>query len=250
MENYIEKKCENCDEIIKLKIVSKGKNKGKIRVIDSEKRFCSIKCQHEWQRNVQWEDRVGEDTAQKIRIETSKRVSGDKNPTHNPNIAKKVSESLKKYLKENPRNGETNPFYGKKHTDEYKQWAKKSREGVRSYNDEQKQKQTENTPRGEKCHLWNGGVSECDYPVEFNQTLKNKIKKRDNYICGVCEKNTQKLCVHHIDYNKNNCNERNLISLCVSCHGKTNIKRRQWELFFNDLIMEKYSSIDIKEIND
>lgn len=246
------KKCENfdCDNIIELRIVNKGKNKGSIYVGDKNKKFCSVKCQHEWQRKVEWEERVGKEKAEKIRLQTSERVSGDKNPTHNPDTAKKVSDSLKKYLKDNPR--ETNPFYGKKHSDEYKNKSKESRIGIRSYNDEQKKKQKENTPRGEKCHLWNGGFFENGYPSEFNDRLKKKIKERDNHVCVVCNKKTQKLAIHHIDYVKENCKDTNLISLCFGCHGKTNINRNQWKVFFESIINVKYQIITdiltVKEI--
>lgn len=40
------------------------------------------------------------------------------------------------------------------------------------------------------------------------------------------------LTVHHIDYDKYNCNEQNLITLCRSCHPKTNFNRDYWKLFF------------------
>lgn len=241
---FIEKKCENCDNILKLKIVEKGKNVGNI-CLNQKKRFCSVKCQTDWQRKTKWEDRIGIDKAEKIRKETSERVSGDKNPTHNPEVAKKVSDSLKIYLKENPRNGEKNSFYGKKHSKEYIKWAIESRKGKWSYNEEQKKKQEENSPKGENCHLWNGGHSYDIYPKEFNNKLKKKIKNRDNHICCICNKKTQKLIVHHIDYNKMNSNEKNLISLCCSCHGKTNINRNRWQVFFESIINEKYKITDI-----
>ena len=234
------KKCENCDNSFEIRIVKKGKNKGSIYVEDRNRKFCSIECQHEWQRKIKWEERVGDDIAEKIRHQASERVSGDKNPTHNPSVAEKVSKSLKKYLKNNPR--KVNPFYGKKHTEEYKNKSKELKSGIRSYNDEQYQKQKENTPRGEKCHLWNGGCSDNEYPSIFNDKLKRKIKKRDNYICCVCNKKTQKLAVHHIDYIKENCEETNLISLCIGCHGKTNINRNQWKIFFESIIKEKYQT--------
>lgn len=54
----------------------------------------------------------------------------------------------------------------------------------------------------------------------------------DNYTCCVCGKKSQKLVIHHIDYNKTNSNVQNLISLCTSCHGKTNFNREIWQLFF------------------
>lgn len=39
--------------------------------------------------------------------------------------------------------------------------------------------------------------------------------------------------VHHIDYNKLNCNPNNLITLCKSCHMKTNFNREYWLDYFN-----------------
>jgi hypothetical protein len=37
---------------------------------------------------------------------------------------------------------------------------------------------------------------------------------------------------NHIDYNKKNCNPNNLISLCNSCHSKTNFDRKYWINYF------------------
>ena len=48
-----------------------------------------------------------------------------------------------------------------------------------------------------------------------------------------------KLSIHHIDYNKKNCKEDNLISLCVHCHGLTNKNRNSWINYFKDLILRK-----------
>lgn len=81
------------------------------------------------------------------------------------------------------------------------------------------------------------------YPAEWTPELRRKIRQRDGYKCQVCMK-TQKeekqdLQVHHIDYNKANCEERNLISLCMACHIGTNINRRQWQLFFESLLRER-----------
>jgi len=39
---------------------------------------------------------------------------------------------------------------------------------------------------------------------------------------------TMKLKRNHIDYNKKNCNPDNLITLCHSCHSKTNHNRNYW----------------------
>jgi len=90
---------------------------------------------------------------------------------------------------------------------------------------------------GERNPCWNGGSSFGEYSIEFNNTLKNIIKTRDNYRCQVCfideNKSKQKfkrnLVIHHIDYNKLNNTIKNLITLCCSCHPKTNFNRHHWK---------------------
>lgn len=241
------RKCEICNKDIELRIVKKkgSKNYGEVIVQDKNKRFCSKQCQIKWQKNVNWEERVGKENAEKIRKDTSNRVKGNNNPTCNPIIAKKVSNGLKKYLKEHPeeRIREKNGFFNKNHTDEYKKNASISKKGKMILTDEQILKKLENQPRGDKCHLWKGGISFEPYSPDFNKNLKRKIKIRDNYTCCVCNKKTQKLSIHHIDYDKLNSNEKNLISLCNSCHSKTNINRDKWEVFFVSIINEKYDNI-------
>lgn len=83
---------------------------------------------------------------------------------------------------------------------------------------------------------WLGGSSFYPYPLIFNKELKSKIRERDNYkclLCGVPEiEICKKLDIHHIDYNKNNCEESNLISLCYKCHLKTNRNRTYWKKYF------------------
>lgn len=70
-----------------------------------------------------------------------------------------------------------------------------------------------------------------EYPIEFNNILKESIRERDEHICQICGKsqleNGKKLDVHHIDYDKYNLNPENLISLCMSCHMKTNPKKNR-----------------------
>jgi hypothetical protein len=75
--------------------------------------------------------------------------------------------------------------------------------------------------RGNKNPNWKNGLSNEPYGLEFTSKMKEVIKYRDNYKCRMC-KSDNHLVVHHIDYNKYNNEERNLITLCKSCHGKTN----------------------------
>ena len=86
---------------------------------------------------------------------------------------------------------------------------------------------------GENHPNWLGGSSYQEYSFKFTQRLKEKIRIRDNHICQICSKsqkeNGRKLDIHHIDYDKTNCNNNNLLSLCKSCHMKTNFNRERWE---------------------
>lgn len=128
---------------------------------------------------------------------------------------------------------------------------------------------------------WQGGKSFEPYGPEFNKQLKNKIKKRDNYKCIFCELEYEKekenlkdhpilwqkkllllkieanmnkrLSIHHIDYNKQNNSEDNLITLCSSHHAKTNFNREYWIAIFNQIKefkknMENFSLIKLQEV--
>jgi len=77
------------------------------------------------------------------------------------------------------------------------------------------------------------------YPKEFSPSLRTYIRKRDNYICQVCGKaqsDAGTLHVHHIDYDKNNNAQSNLIALCRVCHGETNFGTDKWVAYFQGLI--------------
>jgi len=91
-----------------------------------------------------------------------------------------------------------------------------------------------NKIKAEKHPNWKGGIGKKSYPYEFNEKLKESMRKRDGHRCQKCfihqSKLKRKLDVHHIDGNKGNLSPQNLISLCESCHiklernnGKTNL---------------------------
>jgi hypothetical protein len=86
---------------------------------------------------------------------------------------------------------------------------------------------------GDKCHFYKGGISNDPYSSDWVGTLKKSIRERDHYTCQICGKEPS-VRVHHIDYNKLNCNPENLITLCTSCHSKTNFDREQWIEYFNN----------------
>lgn len=63
-----------------------------------------------------------------------------------------------------------------------------------------------------------------------NSKNKNRILTQNNYrkmkkdYCEICgDKNN--LCVHHIDYNRNNNDINNLITVCKKCHQEYHIIR-------------------------
>jgi len=88
---------------------------------------------------------------------------------------------------------------------------------------------------------WLGGISFEPYDKKFDKSFCNLIKKRDNNLCMVCNALILKfLCVHHIDYNKKNTCKENCISLCNSCHVKTNYNRSSWIKFFQTLMSDRY----------
>jgi HNH endonuclease len=77
-----------------------------------------------------------------------------------------------------------------------------------------------NDNSGDRNPAWRGGAGNR-YPKEFNQSLRNFVKSRDNHVCQICGKDVyhSKLGhVHHIDGNRDHNIPDNLILICRSCH--------------------------------
>lgn len=137
---------------------------------------------------------------------------------------KKLSESHKNKLRIKST-GVNNPFFNRRHTKSTKIKISNKLKILLS--------NKENHPN------WKGGTSFEPYSPDWDETLKSKIKTRDNNECQNHNCKSIKIIqlhVHHIDYNKKNCSESNLITLCVSCHSKTNYNRKYWEKFYSDII--------------
>jgi len=70
-----------------------------------------------------------------------------------------------------------------------------------------------------------------DRPKEWNRDLREKIRDRDNYTCQLCGKSQydcdRSLSVHHIDFDKNNNDPDNLITLCRHCHLKAGSRKNK-----------------------
>lgn len=85
---------------------------------------------------------------------------------------------------------------------------------------------------GELSSNWKGGIQYEPYSTDWTETLKRSIRERDHYICQLCLNYGN--AVHHIDYNKKNCNSDNLITLCISCNFKVNSNRIYWTNYFQN----------------
>lgn len=169
---------------------------------------------------------------------------GDKNPM----FGRGHTKETKQKMKENHADfsGNKNPFYKKKHTEKIKErirqamLGKKLRLGCILTKIHKEKIRQANI--GEKNANWNGGTSFLPYCYKFNDELKERIRNRDNRTCQLCpcteEENGKKLSVHHIHYDKPNC-EPDLISLCNACNMKVNFNRDHWEKHFMNILRER-----------
>lgn len=74
-----------------------------------------------------------------------------------------------------------------------------------------------------------------EYSLIWTKKYKNSLKARDNNTCFLCGKidKPAKLHLHHVNYLKYDCDPQNLITLCASCHPKTNHNREAWRNLFH-----------------
>ena len=90
---------------------------------------------------------------------------------------------------------------------------------------------------------WRGGIQAEPYcDIWVDREYKQSILERDNYQCQNpdCSKKSQRLGIHHIDYDKKNCHPWNLITLCYSCNSKANFNRSYWEMMYKKML-EKWA---------
>lgn len=162
-----------------------------------------------------------EETKQKMREKANGRLSHKKGRPNSEETRQRIRES--KIGKRPNHNG----MLGKKHSEESKRKMIKSHIGLFL---------------GEKNPAWNGGSSFLPYSPDWTDELKQFIKNRDNNECQnpYCNGRTKRLDVHHINYNKQDCSQFNLITLCRSCNVKSNTDREEWKRFYKRIIWGKY----------
>ena len=172
---------------------------------------------------------TGKRRSKETKRKISEKLKGSKGYWKNRSFTKEHKQKLSLAHK-----GQVSWIKGKFHTKETKNKISKANKG---------RKHTEETKR--KDSLAKGGTGipyeNTEYGAGFNNALKEQIRYRDKYKCQVYEcpqlENGRQLDVHHINYDKENCKENNLISLCINCHRKSNFNRDYWYAYFT-YIME------------
>ena len=80
-----------------------------------------------------------------------------------------------------------------------------------------------------------------EYSLDWKE-VRLSVYKRDNFICQECFKHCDKnigIACHHIDYDKQNNDDQNLITLCTFCHNKTVYKTDEIVQYYQDKMLLK-----------
>jgi hypothetical protein len=150
---------------------------------------------------------LGKHFSEEWRGKISKSLRGKKHPhlgmCFSEETRKKISDSLK---------GERHPYFGK---------------------------------YGKNHPAWRGGSSFLPYCEKFNEEFKERVRAFFGYRCVECgtPQNGRRLSVHHVNFNKMSCCDDTVplfVSLCHTCHTKTNGKREYSKQHFTEMIEQYY----------
>ena len=174
--------------------------------------------------NIHFRNRKESHNTKRILKKRHDNIVGDKNPTKRDSVRKKMSDNqwlksgsieatnhIESYIK--PRMRKNNPMFNPEIAQKHGIKISEVQMGIFNPN-------------------WKGGLSFEEYPREFFDKRIYIRKKYNNcdYFTGIhkdiCD--NRELSVHHIDYNKSNNNEDNLIPLCSKNHLLTNNNRYFW----------------------
>jgi hypothetical protein len=189
-------------------------------------------------------------TAYKIFNIKKGRVSNKKGKTWEEFYGVERTKELKKKIKEsgcNIRKGDKNPFYGKHHTKENIEKDRKKKLG-KKISEETRRNMVKSAIRGEKNHLWKGGITKLNYQIRNSREYliwKNKVFERDKYTCQDCKRSGCYIECHHkklfskiLEENKIKTFNESLkckelwdinkgITLCLKCHSKVDKYRNK-----------------------
>lgn len=82
----------------------------------------------------------------------------------------------------------------------------------------------------------------------FTRKLRKFVKERDEFCCqtpfmycdGPC---VDRIEIHHIDYNKKNFRDDNVILLCAICHERVKQDRDFWQEIYFDIAKENNARV-------
>lgn len=172
-------------------------------------------------------------------------IHPNKNKKYEDIYGKEKASELKKNLSNIAKNniGSKNGFFNKSHSEKTKNYFKSLRlgktyeeiYGIEKATEIRKKKIKENKKPESFWYL--------EYEKEFfNKKFRFQILEEQNYKCLLCncDLNKNKKNLHHINYIKSDCNRKNLIYLCISCHSSTNkvLMRNYYSSYLSNLNMK------------
>lgn len=80
--------------------------------------------------------------------------------------------------------------------------------------------------------------------------LRKELKERADGVCQKCGNKTKRLEIHHIDRNRKNNMEENLIALCVSCHKKEDYSSGRAKKGDKGLLVNKEKIVNIEQLEE
>lgn len=217
----------------------KNPNYGKNRSEETRHKISeALRGEKNWNygRKGEKSSRYGKKHSEETKRKMSEAKRGKNHPFYGKKLSKehrhKISESKRREnLSEETRRAMSKAQRSRKHSEETRHKISEAGRG-RHFSEEHRRKLSE-ANRGEKNHLWKGGISFDPYCPLFNHRRKESTRNKYARVCVKCGKsalqNRQRLCVDHVDENKEQgCrgHKWQLIPLCKSCHGKMgNIRR-------------------------
>jgi hypothetical protein len=187
--------------------------------------------------------------------------TGKKRPEHSKALTGKKRPDM------SAKTGEKNHMFGRKrpdmtgsnscmHNPEIKQkcinsrkWYKHSEETIKKMSEVKIGRKMPWTSERNKKYsgalsfTWKGGISCEPYCIQWSdKEYKQSIKERDGNKClnPYCNNKTDKIFLHHINYDKKDCRPSNLITVCSSCNSKANSNREFHKSWYEAILYRRY----------
>lgn len=131
--------------------------------------------------------------------------------------------------------GTRNHFFGKNHTRETQEKMSANHSDVSG--DKNPRYKSGHRIAGEKNPNWKNGLSQKPYHKNFKK-IRPSILERDAYMCQRCGAKSN-LAVHHINYDRQDIDPANLITLCKLCNSRVNTLRYAHYQIFSDIMIHR-----------